>query len=60
MDPWTEGNPRFPKGYEIERVDTICITHGHFDHVHDAAPPAKKFSPEVVAIFETCGKTVEW
>ncbi len=54
MDPWTDGNPKFPRGYEIERVDTICISHGHFDHIHDAVPLAKKFSPEVVAIFETC------
>jgi L-ascorbate metabolism protein UlaG (beta-lactamase superfamily) len=54
MDPWTDGNPTYPKSYEIRRVDTICITHGHFDHIHDAVPLAKRFSPEVVAIFETC------
>ena len=54
MDPWIEGNPAYPKGYEIRRVDTVCITHGHFDHIHDAVPLAKRFSPEVAAIFETC------
>ena len=54
MDPWTDGNPMYPKGYEIQRVDTMCITHGHFDHIHDAVPLAKRFEPEVVAIFETC------
>ena len=54
MDPWIEGNPAYPKGFQIERVDTICITHGHFDHIHDAVPLAKKFSPDVVAIFEIC------
>jgi L-ascorbate metabolism protein UlaG (beta-lactamase superfamily) len=54
MDPWIEGNPAYPKRYKIERVDTICITHGHFDHIHDAIPLAQRFSPEVVAIFETC------
>ena len=53
MDPWTDGNPAYPKGYEIQRADTICITHGHFDHIHDAVPLAKRFSPEVIAIFET-------
>ena len=41
MDPWTDGNPAYPKGYEISRVDTICITHGHFDHIHDAVPLAQ-------------------
>jgi len=54
LDPWTDGNPAFPKGFEISRVDTIVISHGHFDHIHDAVPLAKKFSPKVVAIYETC------
>jgi L-ascorbate metabolism protein UlaG (beta-lactamase superfamily) len=46
LDPWTDGNPAFPKGFEISRVDTIVISHGHFDHIHDAVPLAKKFSPK--------------
>ena len=54
MDPWTDGNPAYPEGFEIPRVDTMCITHGHFDHIHDAVPIAGKFKPEVVAIYETC------
>jgi L-ascorbate metabolism protein UlaG (beta-lactamase superfamily) len=54
MDPWTNGNPAYPKGFEIDRVDTIGITHGHFDHIHDAVPLAKQFTPAVVAIYETC------
>jgi len=54
MDPWIEGNPSYPKHHEITRVDTICITHGHFDHIHSTPPLAARFSPEVVAIYETC------
>src|SRR5690349_20354863 len=54
MDPWTDGNPAYPKGFEIDRVDTICVTHCHLDHIHDAVPLALKFSPEVVGIYETC------
>ena len=54
MDPWIEGNPSYPKHHQIPRVDTICITHGHFDHIHDTPPLAARFSPEVVAIYETC------
>ena len=53
MDPWTE-NPKYPKDFAIDRVDAICISHGHFDHIHDAAPLAKKFSCDVVGIFECC------
>ncbi len=53
MDPWTDGNPAYPAGYEIRRIDVMCITHGHFDHIHDAVPLARKFAPQVVAIFET-------
>jgi L-ascorbate metabolism protein UlaG (beta-lactamase superfamily) len=53
LDPWTDGNPMYPKEYEIKRCDTMLISHGHFDHIHDAVPLAKKFHPKVVAIFET-------
>src|SRR5207247_2540605 len=53
MDPWIEGTPSYPKSYAIDGVDTICSTPGHFDRSHDAGPLAKKFAPEVVAIYET-------
>ncbi len=53
LDPWIENNPAYPKGYELKRVDAIAVSHAHFDHSDDVIPLAKKFSPKVVAIFET-------
>jgi L-ascorbate metabolism protein UlaG (beta-lactamase superfamily) len=53
LDPWIEGNPKYPKDYKIEKVDAIAVSHAHFDHIHDVVPLAKKFHPTVIAIFET-------
>ena len=54
MDPWVEGNPKYPSDHKFDRIDAILVSHGHFDHIHDAVPLAKKFKPKVVAIYETC------
>jgi L-ascorbate metabolism protein UlaG (beta-lactamase superfamily) len=54
IDPWIEGNPKSPQGFKIDRIDTMLITHGHFDHVADAVQLAKQFKPRVIANFELC------
>ena len=48
FDPWTDGNPAYPKDHHTDRLDVMLISHGHFDHIHDAIPLAKKFSPKVL------------
>jgi L-ascorbate metabolism protein UlaG (beta-lactamase superfamily) len=54
IDPWLEGNPSCPPGTAIDAADVILVTHGHFDHVHDAAAVAKRTGATVVGIFELC------
>jgi L-ascorbate metabolism protein UlaG (beta-lactamase superfamily) len=51
IDPWLE-NPKFPAGYALARVDAILITHGHFDHLADAVPLAKRHGAKVIANYE--------
>lgn len=53
IDPWIEGNPSYPAAHNIDRVDIILVTHAHFDHIGSVLPLAEKFSPQIVAIYET-------
>src|SRR5580658_1193163 len=53
VDPWLEGNPTYPKNHQLDRVDVILLTHGHFDHISSVLPVAEKFTPAIVAIAET-------
>lgn len=54
FDPWVQGNPAFPAGFELKPCNTILVSHGHFDHIHDAVGLAKRWLPKVVGIYETC------
>ena len=54
VDPWIETNPQCPKELKkVEKLDTIFLTHGHFDHIADVVPLAKKFDAEVLCMAET-------
>jgi L-ascorbate metabolism protein UlaG (beta-lactamase superfamily) len=55
IDPWVQSNPMCPEPLKkFDRVDTLLITHGHFDHIADAVDLGKQFKPQIVAIYETC------
>ena len=52
VDPFLDDNPAAPvKAADVE-ADTILISHGHFDHIADAASIANRTGASVVAIFE--------
>jgi L-ascorbate metabolism protein UlaG (beta-lactamase superfamily) len=56
VDPWVTGNPMCPeKDKDVNKVDVMLCTHGHFDHIADAVEIAKKHNPKVVGIPELCG-----
>ena len=53
IDPWVRNNPACPEeDKNIEALDTMLITHGHFDHIHDAVELGKRNEPKVGCIFE--------
>ena len=53
IDPWTENNPACPEdAAQIDSLDVILVTHGHFDHIQDAVSLANRLEPQVVCILE--------
>jgi len=56
IDPWFDDNPMSDvKADDIEDVDFILCTHGHFDHFTDAIPLAKRTGATLVSTFEVVG-----
>jgi L-ascorbate metabolism protein UlaG (beta-lactamase superfamily) len=52
FDPWYTANPSFPAGAQPKTADLILISHGHFDHITDAAAIAKATGATVAGIWE--------
>jgi L-ascorbate metabolism protein UlaG (beta-lactamase superfamily) len=57
VDPFLTGNPKTPESEKLpERVDVIAITHGHGDHIGDAATLSHGFpKAEIVTQLEVKG-----
>ncbi|MGH3086668.1 MAG: metal-dependent hydrolase [Rubrobacteraceae bacterium] len=54
IDPFITENPQTPEELkEVGELDTILLTHGHFDHFGDTLSLAAQTGATVVANFET-------
>ncbi len=52
IDPWLDNPSCPPSGKDLSRLDAILVTHGHSDHIADAAELAKRFGARVIANYE--------
>ncbi len=56
IDPFLNDSPSAPVKADDIEADFVLVSHGHFDHVADAASIAKRTGAVVVSNFEIC----EW
>lgn len=56
VDPFLDDSPVAPRNSGDVKADYILVSHGHFDHVADAAKIAQRTGATVASNFEIC----EW
>jgi L-ascorbate metabolism protein UlaG (beta-lactamase superfamily) len=54
LDPFLNDSPTAPVKADAVEPDFLLISHGHFDHVADAAGIANRTNATVVASYEVC------
>jgi L-ascorbate metabolism protein UlaG (beta-lactamase superfamily) len=54
IDPFLDDSPTAPVKSDAVEADYILVSHGHFDHVADAAKIAKRTAATVVSNYEIC------
>ncbi len=52
LDPFLDDSPVAPVKADQIEADYVLVSHGHFDHVADAAKIAQRTGATVIAIFE--------
>ena len=53
IDPWLDENPSADiRAKDVEKLDYILVSHGHFDHFADCVALAKRTGATVVSTFE--------
>src|SRR5262245_32436921 len=52
IDPFLHKNDNAPSKDAAVDCDYVFVTYGHFDHIDDAAPIAKRTGAKVLANFE--------
>lgn len=54
LDPFLDNNPSSPVKAADVAADFLLVSHGHFDHLDDAAAIAARTGAKLVANFEIC------
>jgi L-ascorbate metabolism protein UlaG (beta-lactamase superfamily) len=53
IDPWLDGNPKYPTGHTVNRCDAILLSHAHEDHLGATIDLAKRFpSAKIGCMYE--------